>query len=321
MKILFIHDNARVCETLAKDLVRRGYVTFTLGDSTHHYRLVPALALALERRDVEVINTNEYTSWIVAEIVRRFIDPVHVIILHGTDMRTLVQRKPCDLKRRLLTAVLKSSDIVLATTHDLLAYSSIIGKEILHLPLPIDTHIFNDRAPKNKEMIGDPIVFSPTRLIDVKGAENILGILERIVANYPSCHIYQVRWGDQKYISRLMNRIPSKNLALVEQIPRDSMPSWYVTSDIVIGQLAVGTLGNVELEALGCGTPVLAYDRYYQYGCQTKDEETVWQAACSILEDQSYRMKLIRKGSAIIREKHDLPLVTDLYTKYLKKVI
>jgi glycosyltransferase involved in cell wall biosynthesis len=321
MRILFIHDNAYVCETLAKGLTRRGHDTLVLGNSTNQYRLFPALALALEKRDIDVINSNEHTSWIVAEVVRRFIDPVHLLTLHGTDIRSLIQRKPGDLKRRLLTAALKSSDMVLATTHDLLKYSSVIEKEIFHLPLPIDTRIFNGGAPKNKELIGNPIVFSPTRLTDLKGADAIVRILERIVANYPSSHIYQVGWGNQSYLSRLLNKIPSKNLTIVGLIRRDQMPSWYVTSDIVIGQLGLGILSMVELEALSCGTPVVAYDKYYNYGCQTKDVESVWQATCSLLEDQSHRMRLIQKGSAIIREKHDLPLVAELYIKYLEKVI
>jgi glycosyltransferase involved in cell wall biosynthesis len=340
MKILFVHDNAWVCQTLAGALNEMGHFAYVISKdrpqidclgaesvfTINSDQLMPTLISVLRRNEVNVkeinlINTNDYASWITGEFIKKFLNIPHVVTLHGSDIRNLIQGKMSALKRNLLTTTLKRSNMFFATTPDLLVYSHIIRRKILHLPLPIDTDLFNNRAAKNELLFGDPIVFSPTRLQENKGAKNIIKILRRIVEDYPSSHIYQVKWGRPDYISILLNTIPSENLTFVNFIPRNLLPSWYVSSDIVIGQMSLGIISTIELEAMSCKTPVIVYDRYYDYGYGRRDLENAWEMTYKTISDQAFRKKLIEKGSRIIEEKHDVNLVVELYLKYLKQVL
>jgi len=220
-----------------------------------------------------------------------------------------------------LIETMKLASMILATTPDLIHYSSIIGRDILHLPQPINTQVFNDKAQGNEMLPGDPVVFSPTRLADNKGAMNIIELLAKIVTNYPSSRVYQIMWGNTEYLSLLLKRIPSKNLKFVGKMSRDLLPSWYVSSDIVIGQMELGVVGNIELEAMSCRVPVLIYDRYYDYGYHDRDQGSAWKMANDILSDHAFRKRLVQRGSAIIKEKHDMNVVAKLYLEYLRRIV
>lgn len=277
-------------------------------------------------RKVDVVNTNDTGAWIIGESLKDLLRIKHVITFHGTDIRRLVGRDmlpsipqnsvPSIFKKWILMEVVRRCDLLLATTPDLLKYSQVVKKRIMHLPQPIDTVAFNDRAVKKDSLFGDPIIFCPTSLRAVKGGRTIVQLLKRLVTSYPHSHIYQVRSGEPELLDAL-EKIPSRNLTIVEPIPHHLMPSWYVSSDVVIGQAVLGILSLIELEAMSCGVPVVVYDKYYGYGYETKDMESAWNMVNNILSDPVYRRNLIEKGKTIIREKHEAGFVADLYLKYL----
>jgi glycosyltransferase involved in cell wall biosynthesis len=336
IRILFVHDCAWVCQSLAKALNQRGHlarvvkdyrsVTWSYGaecvvNTTDTSRLIPTIKSIFASRDVDLINSNNYASWVAAEISGKVLGLPHVITLHGTDIRNLMHDTMSAVKRALLVRTLKASDIILATTTDLLPYSSIIGKQIHHLPQPINTDMFNCHAPGNKLLFGDPVIFSPTRLQNIKGASDIIDTLRRIVQTYPHSHVYQVEWGDPQNISLLSSKVPSKNLTFVKFLPREQLPSWYGATDVVIGQMNTGTLGYTELEAMSCGTPVVVYDKNYGYGYSVKGSESAFEMAHIVISDRSFRRSLIEKGLRIISEKHNLDRATEVYLSYVKKLV
>lgn len=342
MRVLFVHDNGWICQSLAEALERKGHFgrviawnkfstdwpfgprDWSLGshnvETADTYKIIPTLRSIIANKDVDLINSNNYTSWVAAEIFRRITGVPHIITLHGSDLRNLIRGPMFAPKRRFLFGTLKACSMILATTPDLLTHSALVGKEILHLPQPINTGIFNDHAPKNNSLSGDPMVFSPTRLQEIKDPKKIIEILVKIVEEYPLSHIYQVKWGAPEYSSMLSNRISSRNLTFIWIVPRNQLPSWYVTADIVIGQMGIGILSNIELEAMSCKTPVVAYDKYYGYGCESRDVGSAFRTACKIVSDCSFRRRLIEKGSRIIDEKHDVNRVADLYLTYARKL-
>ncbi|MCJ7634680.1 glycosyltransferase family 4 protein, partial [Candidatus Bathyarchaeota archaeon] len=335
MRILFVHDIAWGCQTLAKNLNNKGHEARVVTDirsgtwsygaecvvnKIDTYKLTPVLKAIFANRDVDLINSNEYTSWVAAEISRKVLGQSHIITLHGSDIRNLMHGKMSALKKAFLIRTLKASDTVLATTPDLLRYSSMIDKQILHLPQPINTKIFSCCTPRDSSLYGDPIIFSPTRLQNIKGAKNIIDTLGRIVEAYPHSHIYQIEWGDPENVAMLSNKVPSKNLTFLKMMPRELLASWYVSVDAVIGQMDIGALGNTELEAMSCGTPVIVYDKYYGYGCSFKDSEGAFKMAHMVISDRSFRRSLVEKGLKIIGEKHDMNRVTELYLGYVKEL-
>jgi glycosyltransferase involved in cell wall biosynthesis len=290
-------------------------------NTTDTWRLIPTLKSIFANRDVDLINSNNYASWVAAEISGKVLGLPHIITLHGTDMRNLMHGRMTAVKRALLIRTLKASDIILATTLDLLRYSSIIGKQIHHLPLPINTDTFNCHAPRNELLFGDPVIFSPTRLQNIKGASDIIETLRRIVETYPHSHVYQVKWGDPQNISLLSSKVSSKNLTFVKYLPREQLPSWYVSADVVIGQMEIGILGCTELETMSCGTPVVVYDNYYGYGYSVKGSESAFEMAHIVISDRSFRRSLIEKGLRIVVEKHNINRAMEVYLSYVKKLV
>ena len=335
MRILFVHDDAWVCQSLSGALNSRRHVAHVIANDTSFahwsfgakhvlrtdtYRLTPTFMTILTNGRADIINTNNYSSWVAGEFFKRILHVPHIILLHGSDVRDLIEGRVPAIKRTFLISLLKAANLILATTPDLLKYSQVIKRKILHLPQPIVTNMFNEHAKKN-ELPGDPTVFSPTRLDEIKGARSIIQILEKIAANFPSSHIFQVKWGRPSYLSLLSDTVPSKNLTFVDFIPRDLLPSWYVSSDIVIGQMALGIMSNIELEAMSCKTPVIVYDRYYNYCYGRRDLESAWEMTYDALSNHGVRQELVRRGARIIEENHDINLVAELYLKYLDQAL
>lgn len=108
MKLLFVHDNAGVCQSLATALNLAGHEAqviarkeltkdLSLGSeyvkNVDTYKLIPTLFSIIDNRRIDVINSNNYTSWIAAEISKRILKVPHVVILHGDDIRNLVREQ------------------------------------------------------------------------------------------------------------------------------------------------------------------------------------------------------------------------------------
>jgi len=336
MKIVLIHDCANYTVTLARALVRLGNectvifhpalylpenlqsghgLTFKQCDTA---RLVPILRDLVEAGPCDVLVSNCRPAWIAASIARGY-HTVHVAILHGSDIRALTLGEKRFFKDRLLLLALSRADRIFCSTPDMLAYGPLLGRTINELPQPIDTVLFRPEV-EHINLTGDPVVLSPTRLDDGKGAERIIRLAYSIAKQNRKARIYQKRWGSPHYLRQMAERIPKEQLAFWNFVPRTTLPSWYASSDLVIGQLEIGSLGCTELEAMSCGVPVVVYDRHLGYGIKGNSAEVLAAYSMRVLEDPILKRKMIDVGRRLVQEKHEPRMIAQRFLREIQSL-
>jgi len=327
-------DNAYVLTTIAKYLgllndnislvaiLNKKYTRFTLyyfknidninlkyTNTQSLHSLIFSLLKSFKKNKLNYILASNYAAWIASYIFNIISDFKYSIILHGTDIRTLSQR-PLYKKLPLLLS-LKYAHKLFATTPDLLLYSKYVQRNFVYLPQPIDPDLFKPYG-EYVELYGDPVVFVPTRLSEEKGATLILWILKFITINYPKAMVYLVKWRNNSYINFLQK---FSNVKVISYIPRNVLPAWYRSVDIVIGQFKIGSPGMIELESMACGTPVVFYDKYLGYGVKSLNIREITEFIRNIIEDKEFRRIKINKGLNIINKYHLAPTVANTLLK------
>ena len=104
------------------------------------------------------------------------------------------------------------------------------------------------------------VIFSVGALIPLKGHDVILEALQKLVRKVKGLHLYVVGEGPQRGF--LESKAREMNLAahvnFVGQRPNKELGAWYNASDVFCLASSREGWANVIMEALACGTPVVA---------------------------------------------------------------
>jgi glycosyltransferase involved in cell wall biosynthesis len=126
----------------------------------------------------------------------------------------------------------------------------------------VDTRLFSP-ARRSEELrrqwgaaAGDPVVLHVGRLAAEKNLEVLACACERIARECPRVRVVLV--GDGPERSRLQSRIPGAVFAGVQGGER--LAEHYASADLFLFPSVTETFGNVTLEAIASGLPVVAYD-------------------------------------------------------------
>jgi glycosyltransferase involved in cell wall biosynthesis len=269
------------------------------------YKLVPTATFALRLSSYDVLVSNNQTSWAVGAVLHTFKVRRHIVILHGTDIREACLPKP---RRIVALRLLRRNNLVFGTTPDLVEAGRKYGISVTYLPVPISTHRFApaQRPSKQPRRI---LVFSPTRLDDTKGAQLIVQLLERLAIAFDDADIFQVGWGQQRYLDRLNRGKVGRRIKILDWIPREEMARWYHKADLVIGQFGLGIASAIELEAMSCGVPVIFFDKWYGYGLASPSLEMAYDFSLAAIRDSKHRQDIVQKGLQIVGSHHDSDIV------------
>jgi len=132
------------------------------------------------------------------------------------------------------------------------------------VPSGVDTDVFTPGVTEPKPQ-GRQWILSVGRMVDRKGFADMVRALpslpsaEFIVAGGPSG--YPVSEDPvAKTLSELASRLGvADRLRLLGAVPPEEMPSWYRSADVLACTPAYEPFGITPLEAMACGTPVVAY--------------------------------------------------------------
>lgn len=218
---------------------------------------------------------------------RRFDRIPWVLHIHGSDIREVKGWRLAGYRR-----LLRSADAVVFSTPDLTRDVRRWRPDAEHLPVPIAL---------------EPIVagttwdaFAPSAALPVKGASAIFATLRLIAAARPHARLAAMTG-------------PAFEPGPWDQLPLVSHASFLrrlARANVVIGQLKLGILSVVELEAMAMGRPVVGWTHPHLYpdapplASASKPAEAA-RAVLDLLDDTGRRLELGYAGMDWVRKHHE----------------
>lgn len=309
MRFVQVNDIASVASELAVALRRRGHEVDLLYPRLYGAGLSPLWKLAviparfadwlrlawrLRRGDYDAVHIHYAYLGIVGLIAR----VPYVLHCHGDDVR--------DVSRRVWAPVIRlaiqRARHVYYSTPDLAEPLHAIRRDAEFLPNPIDIERFHP-AP----LPGDAEdVFVACALAENKGVGNILAACEQLETERPAARITAVAGGSG---TERANGLA--NVLLLMHQPREKLPALMARHRIIIGQVHQGAVGMVELEAMACGRPVIAYFTYdaaYDEPppfVNAHSGPEIAAAVARLLDDAAERERLSDEGRGWVERNHN----------------
>jgi glycosyltransferase involved in cell wall biosynthesis len=236
-----------------------------------------------------------YPDGFAAIQLGRFFKRPVVVSARGSDVNLF---KTFPLVRKLVRYVLTKADRVIAVSEALKAAMielNVPEDKITVIPNGVDAAKFYPIAQEEaRKKLGWPnrkTILSVGNLTDNKGFDLLVKSVRLLSDKFPETDIHMAIVGDGPARGKLEKTISSLKLdgkvRLVGAVPHDQLRLWYSAADLFC--LASGREGwpNVLLEALACGTPVVATAvggipeiiRSEKVGLLTEREETKIAAA------------------------------------------
>lgn len=218
---------------------------------------------------------------------------------HGSDVRDV---RPRSVTGRTLAGLMARAVGVFVATPDLLEPARALRTDARWMPNPIDTGRFAPGQPPSRD------VLVGTRLSTVKGVETAIAIVETVLRIRPATTVTVIANGPEV---RRMAAAAGANAIVVPPVEHGQMPAMFGMHRVAIGQLALGVLGQFELEAMACGTPVvvrLTGDSVYDERPPAGPATTVAEAAewvVGLLCDEDERQAIAVGGRAWVQRHHD----------------
>ena len=227
-----------------------------------------------ERRSYDIIHSNYWLSGKVGSILSRRWKIPHVVTFHTlakTKLRARVGESESDLRISVEQEVMReSTDILVLTRAEKMDLENLYGispEKVSVIPAGVDTDIFYP-VPKLKARVGlglpdKETVMYAGRVEPIKGLDILLDSF-KILNETRDVHLVVVGGslsGDRE-LDALRQR--SKQLGILEKITftgsvnQSELGRYYSAADVFVLPSHYESFGLVALEAMACGTPVVA---------------------------------------------------------------
>ena len=220
------------------------------------------------------------------------------------------------------TRIVAAADRLIAATvverAHLVEHYGAEASRIAVIPCGVDTELFapGDQATARAALgLGDdPHVLYVGRQTPIKGLETLLDAMARLRAGGSRARL-SIVGGDTDepldgHEAALRERLARLDLAsavtFVGALPQDSLPAWYVAADATVLPSYYESFGMVALEAMACGSPVVASrggglqttvrDRVTGLLVPDHDPVSLADALGRLLGDEDLRWRLGREG-------------------------
>lgn len=179
-------------------------------------------------------------------------------------------------------------------------------KDVKQILIFTNPEIFNPQAKKIDLGESKFTFFSPARIEEGKGQILLWDVIKLTRSDFV---VLQTDWGTGEYYQDAMTKKPEK-VKIIPKIRREDMPSYYVSSDAVLGQIGLYDSSSIERESILCGKTV------FSHTLQTlTDDEPFYNESKSplemakyidrIVEDKNFREELARNQSEWVKKTFD----------------
>ena len=246
----------------------QGVVGSTLaGAALAATRLFLATHRALKHADPDLVHVHSNGLIIeVAAVVARRLRKPYIMTLYGTD---IWHHEPKE-NARFADVVHRAAHRVFYS-NALMEFAGPLGlatepSSVIYAPVAARFHPVSDgRRRELQEALhvdGSPILLTVKRLHPVAGYEDLFTAMPAIVARYPSARLLVVGDGEMRPAleAKLAELGMETHVRLLGPIPNEQLQPYYAGADLFVLPSRLESWGTVMLEALSCGTPVVASD-------------------------------------------------------------
>jgi len=227
---------------------------------------IPALRrVQAEGFDFDVIDAHYYYPDGVAAalLARHFGKPV-TITARGTDLNLIPQHA---LPRRMMRWAARTADAsigVCAALVEVLRDWGIDGDRLHVMRNGVDLQKFHpvpqEAARRELMLSGQPVLLSVGHLIERKGHHLVVAAMPEVLRRHPGARLVVIGEGPERgRIEALVRQLGlTDSVTLTGNLPNETLPRWYSAADALVLASSREGWANVLLEAMACGTPVVA---------------------------------------------------------------
>lgn len=223
-----------------------------------------------------LIHSHYWLSGVVGVMAQTYWQCPHLTMFHtlgAAKNKTASGEKESQRRITHERWLVKTVDGIVVPTHteqkNLLKYYHARAENIRIIPCGVNLNLFRpmERAVARKRLGIDPdaeLVLYVGRFSPLKGLDQLLGAVARLKTHMPELHLMMVGGDgpDAEYTRALLRETNRLNLqervTFAGRIDQTDLPVYYCAADLLALPSHYESFGLVLLEALACGTPVVA---------------------------------------------------------------
>jgi glycosyltransferase involved in cell wall biosynthesis len=313
-----------------KDLVNHSHFYLVTG--------VPLMFLKsinlVREKDVDIIHTVGLIASVIGTILSKITNKPHVSTIQGWGLSKYSNGNANFLARRLVRYAMSNSVVV----HCISSYTERSARELgagKTLLAPNGAYLgrlsnLNRKGLKEKLGIGqEKIILTAGRLIEIKGIKYLIKAFNKVLEDQNNIRLLIIGDGpEKKKLVNLSDQLHLKDrISFLGHMPHEQVLSYMCASDIFVGPSLVEGLGNVFIEAMACGTPVIGTtvggipdiieDKVNGLLVPPGDSNAIADAILKILNDEELRIRFSKKGLMVVKEIFDWDKICEkIYNEY-----
>jgi teichuronic acid biosynthesis glycosyltransferase TuaC len=225
----------------------------------------PARRLIAQGFDFDLIDAHYfYPDGVAAVLLARWLGKPVVVTARGTDLNLIPRYRLPGAMTRWAARSADASAGVCAALVDVLRGWGIDESRLHVLRNGVDRQRFRplDRAAARADLQidGSPLLLAVGHLIERKGHHLVIEALAALRAEHPDARLAIVGEGEERAALEALARKHgiADRVRLVGSVPNDRLATWYSAADALVLASSREGWANVLLEAMACGTPVVA---------------------------------------------------------------
>ncbi len=221
--------------------------------------------LQREGFDFDLIDAHYYyPDGVAAAIVAKWLGKPYVVTARGTDLNLIPQHT---LPRKMIHWAARGAQAsvgVCAALMDVLCDWGLPPERLLVMRNGVDLARFRPSpqplARSELGLSGSPILLSVGHLIERKGHHIAIAALAELLPGHPQAQLVIIGEGpEREALQALVQKLGVQgNVRFTGALPNQDLYRWYGAADALILASSREGWANVLLEAMACGTPVVA---------------------------------------------------------------
>jgi glycosyltransferase involved in cell wall biosynthesis len=215
--------------------------------------------------DFDVIDAHYfYPDGVAAALLARSFGKPLTITARGTDLNLIPQYA---LPRRMIQWAARQAEAsigVCAALTDVLRGWGVPEARLHVMRNGVDLERFRPEAPRlARQALGigaAPVLLSVGHLVERKGHHLVIQAMPEVLRRHPKALLLVVGEGEERpRLEALIRQLGvADHVRLTGAVPNDRLAQWYSAADALVLASSREGWANVLLEAMACGTPVVA---------------------------------------------------------------